>query len=227
MKTKEELAQYIDCAILKPEFSSQEVVEAAKMGIELGCASVCVNPGFIELLEPYVKGTKTSICPVVDFPFGTSSTASRLSQLEDVVHYDSVEEIDIVMKYGLLRGGYVEEVLDDLKACVKKVHDNKKIIKVILETDALSEEEIVLGCKLCVEAGADFVKTSTGFLTGHELHGASCEAVSLLIKSVDGACKVKGSGGIRTREHFLELIELGVDRCGVNYATVPSLLEEA
>lgn len=223
--SKKELARYIDCAILKPEMTPEQVIEAAKEGIARCCASVCVNPGFVKVLEPYVEGSETDICPVVDFPFGTSSTASRLSQISDVLDSKAVREIDIVIKYGLLKGGHTGEVLEDLKACVSLCHENGKQLKVIIETDALTKEEIVTACKLCVEAGADFVKTSTGFLTGHELFGAAPETVDLILKTVDGRCKVKGSGAIRNRERFLELINMGVDRLGVNYVSVPKILD--
>lgn len=221
-----ELAQYIDCAVLKPELTPEEIIEAAKMGVAYGCATICVNPLYVPLLEEYVRGTDTMLCPVTDFPFGTSSTPSRVAQIEDVAKSDLVKEVDIVINYGYLKAGMEKEIVEDLKACVEATHRYNHELKVILETDALSEDEIKLGCKCCVEAGVDFVKTSTGFLTGnYEMKGACVESCALLLQEVDGKCKVKGSGRIRTREHFETLIDMGVARCGINYTSIPGILE--
>ncbi len=224
--SRDELASYIDYAVLKPETTEAELVEAAKKGVELKVRTLCINPAYIPLLEPYVKGTVTGITPVVDFPFGTSSTASRTAQIEDIAGYESVGEIDIVMNYGMLRSGKDAEVTADLKACAEACHRHGKELKVILETDALMPEEIVRGCRCVMAAGGDFVKTSTGFLTGHELRGAANDVIQLILNEVQGRCKVKGSGVIRTREHFLELIDMGCDRLGINYTSAAKILGE-
>lgn len=179
----------------------------------------------MELCEPYVKGSATMLCPVTDFPFGTSSTASRVQQIEDVAKYDSVKEVDIVANFGKLRAGKREEVVKDLKECVSAAHKYGRKIKVILETDALTVDQVKEGCQCCIEAGADFVKTSTGFLTGFEANGATPEIIQIMMEEVAGKCKVKGSGCIRTREHFLKLIDLGIDRMGVGYKSVPVVLD--
>lgn len=222
--TKEELASYIDYSVLKPEFTKQEIIELTKDGVALGCATICINPAYIELCEPYVKGTETMLCPVTDFPFGTSSTASRVQQIEDVAKYDTVKEVDIVANFGLIRSGEYDEVTKDLKACVDAAHKYGRGIKVILETDALTEEQIRKACHCCVDAGADFVKTSTGFLTGYELRGADPKIIRIMMEVVYRKCKIKGSGCIRTREHFLQLIDMGIDRMGVGYKSVPVVL---
>ncbi len=224
--TRRELASYIDYAILKPEMKLNEIIEAVKTGVELGVASVCVNPVYVPMLEEYVRGSDTKISPTADFPFGTSSTASRVAQLQDVLPYETVEEIDIVMNYGMLRSGMYMEVTQDLKACAEAVHACNKILKVILETDALTKEDIEAGCRCCMEAGVDFVKTSTGFLTGHELRGAASDVVEQILSLVHDTCRVKGSGCIRTKEHFLELIDMGTDRLGVNYTSAIKILGE-
>lgn len=222
--TKEELASYIDYSVLKPEFTKQEIIELTKDGVALGCATICINPAYIELCEPYVKGTETMLCPVTDFPFGTSSTASRVQQIEDVAKYDTVKEVDIVANFGLIRSGEYDEATKDLKACVDAAHKYGRGIKVILETDALTEEQIRKACHCCVDAGADFVKTSTGFLTGYELIGADPKIIRIMMDVVYRKCKIKGSGCIRTREHFLQLIDMGIDRMGVGYKSVPVVL---
>lgn len=223
--TTKELASYIDYSVLKPEFTQQEIIELTKDGVKLGCATICINPAYMELCEPYVKGTTTMLCPVTDFPFGTSSTASRVQQIEDVAKYDTVKEVDIVANFGLIRSGKYEEVTEDLKACVEAAHKYGREIKIILETDALTEEQIRKACQCCVDAGADFVKSSTGFLTGYELRGAAPEVIRIMMDAVQGKCKVKGSGCIRTREHFLQLIDMGIDRMGVGYKSVPVVLD--
>lgn len=222
--TTRELASYIDYSVLKPEFTEEEIIALTKDGVKLGCATICINPGYMELCEPYVKGSDTMLCPVCDFPFGTSSTESKIKQIEIVAKYDSVKEVDIVANFGLIRSGKYEEVTKDLKACADTAHKYGRQIKAIFETDALNEEQIRKTCKCCLDAGIDFVKTSTGFLTGHEAHGATPEVIRIMMEEVGDKCQVKGSGCIRTREHFLQLIDMGIDRMGVGYKSVPVVL---
>ena len=220
--TLKELASYIDYSVLKPEFTEEQIVELTKDGVKLGCATICINPGYMDLCEPYVKGSDTMLCPVCDFPFGTSSTESKVKQIEIVAKYDTVKEVDIVANFGWIRGGQYDKVTEDLKKCVEAAHKCGREIKVIFETDALNEEQIRKTCHCCIEAGADFVKTSTGFLTGFEAHGATPEVIRIMMEEVGDKCKVKGSGCIRTREHFLQLIDMGIDRMGVGYRSVPN-----
>jgi len=105
--TVKELASYIDYSVLKPEFTEKEIIELTKDGVKLGCATICINPGYIELCTPYVEGTDTGLCPVTDFPFGTSSTKSKTAQIEIAAGYNTVTEIDVVANFGLIRGvGY-------------------------------------------------------------------------------------------------------------------------
>lgn len=220
----QELARYIDYSILKPEFTHDEIIALTKDAIKLGCESVCINPAYLDLCAPYVDGSTTSLCPVCDFPFGASSTQSKVKQIEIVASHALVKEIDIVASFGLIRSGRYEEVQTDIAACVKAAHSCKKELKVIFETDVLNEEQIRSVCRICVDMNVDFVKTSTGFLTGHELKGAAPEIVRIMMEAVEGKCKIKGSGNIRTREHFLTLIDMGIDRMGVGYKSVPVVL---
>lgn len=223
--TVKELASYIDYSVLKPEFTEQQIIDLTKDGVALGCATICINPGYMELCKPYVEGTATKLCPVTDFPFGTSSTESRVQQIRDVAKYDCVGEVDIVMNFGMLKSGKYEEVTADLNACAEAAHAYGHELKVILETDALTKEEIEEGCKCIMASGADFIKTSTGFLTGYEAHGATPEVIREIMDVNHGRCKIKGSGCIRTREHFLKLIDMGIDRMGVGYKSVPVVLD--
>ena len=222
--TVKELAAYIDYSVLKPEFTEEEIIALTKDGVELGCATICINPGYMDLCEPIVKGSDTMLCPVCDFPFGTSSTESKLKQIEIVARYDTVKEIDVVANFGHIRSGKYDAVTADLKACAELAHSYGRALKVIFETDALNEEQVRKTCKCCIEAGVDFVKTITGFLTEYEAHGATCEIIKVMMEEVNGKCKVKGSGCIRTREHFLQLIDMGIDRMGVGYRSVPVVL---
>lgn len=219
-----ELAAYIDYSVLKPEFTEEDIINLTKDGVKLGCATICINPGYMELCEPYVKGSDTMLCPVTDFPFGTSSTVSRVKQIEEAAKYDTVKEVDVVANFGLIRSGKYDAVTKDLKACAEAAHRFGRELKAIFETDALTEEEIRKTCHCCIEAGVDFVKSSTGFLTGHELKGASIDVIRIMMEEVGDQCKVKGSGCIRDREHFLKLIDMGIDRMGVGYRSVPVVL---
>ncbi len=220
-----ELAKYIDYSVLKPEFTEREIIDLTKDGVRLGCATICINPGYMDLCEPYVKGSETMLCPVTDFPFGTSSTESRVQQIEQVARYDTVKEVDIVANFGKIRSGKYDEVTEDLRACAQAAHKYGRELKVILETDALTEDQIRKACHCVADAGADFVKTSTGFLTGHDAHGATPEVIRLMMEEIGDQCKIKGSGCIRTREHFLQLIDMGIDRMGVGYRSVPVVLD--
>ncbi len=223
--TVKELASYIDYSVLKPEFTEQEIIDLTKDGVQLGCATICINPGYMDLCEPYVKGTDTMLCPVTDFPFGDSSTESRIQQIEQVAKYDTVKEVDIVANFGKIRSGKMDEVVEDLKACAQAAHKYGRELKVILETDALTDEQIKAGCEAVIAAGADFIKTSTGFLTGHEAKGAAVDVIKMIMEVNQGRVKIKGSGCIRTREHFLQLIDMGIDRMGVGYRSVPVVLD--
>ena len=225
--TVKELATYIDYSVLKPEFTPEEIVELTKDGVKLGCASICINPGYMDLCKPYVEGTETKLCPVCDFPFGTSSTESKVAQAKILVdgYTELISELDIVANFGKIRAGLYDEVTADIKAVVDVCHEKNVPVKVIFETDALNEEQVRKACHCAMDANADFVKTSTGFLTGFESHGATPEIIKVMQEEVGEKCQVKGSGCIRTRKHFLQLIDMGIDRMGVGYRSVPVVLD--
>lgn len=225
--TVEELATYIDYSVLKPEFTPEQIVELTKDGVKLGCASICINPGYMDLCKPYVEGTETKLCPVCDFPFGTSSTESKVAQAKILVdgYAELISELDIVANFGKIRAGLYDEVTADIKDVVDVCHEKNVPVKVIFETDALNEEQVRKACHCAMDANADFVKTSTGFLTGFESHGATPEIIKVMQEEVGEKCQVKGSGCIRTREHFLQLIDMGIDRMGVGYRSVPVVLD--
>ena len=223
--TVRELAKYIDYSVLKPEFTEEQIIELTKDGVQLGCATICINPGYIKLCEPYVRGSETMLCPVADFPFGTASTASRVAQIKEAGESEYVKEIDVVINFGKLRAGRYDEVTEDLRACAKAAHESGHELKVILESDALTEEQIRAGVECIIAADADFIKTSTGFLTGYEAKGAAPDVIAMIMDQNKGRKKIKGSGCIRTREHFLQLIDMGIDRMGIGYRSVPVVLD--
>lgn len=224
--SQKELARYIDQSVLKPEFTVEEAKKYIQEGIDYGCATVCVNPVNVETAAKMCKGTDTKVCPVCDFPFGTSTTESKVAQAELILSKfaDDILELDIVSNFGWIRSGMWDEVTADIKAVADVCHKYNVEMKVIFETDALTMDEVKKACECAVEAGADFVKTSTGFLTGHDAQGASVEVIKVMFDAVDGKAKVKGSGCIRTREHFLQLIDMGIDRMGIGYRSTPVVL---
>ncbi len=221
-----ELAAYIDHSVLKPDFSPADVRREVEAGIAYGCRTVCINPASIEIAAPLCAGTNTGVCVVVDFPFGCSSTASKVAQTEIALDA-GVQELDVVANYGWIRGGEMQRVEHDLRAVIDACHDRGVLVKVIFETDALILDEIRGASEAAVAAGADFIKTSTGFFTGtnqHDKTGASDEMVAFMIECAAGRCQVKGSGSIRDREHFLRLIDAGIDRMGIGYRSTPVVL---
>jgi deoxyribose-phosphate aldolase len=219
-----ELARYIDQSVLKPEFTQTDVKKYIQEGIDFGCATVCINPASLDIAAELCKGTETKICVVCDFPFGLSTTESKVLQAEAYCKRGDIYELDIVSNYGWIRSGKWAEVGADIKAVCDVCHKYGTAVKVIFETDALQLEEVLKACDVAIEAGADFVKTSTGFYTGGTSVGATPELIEAMLKHVDGRCKVKGSGGIRTREHFFQLIDMGIDRMGVGYRSTPIVL---
>jgi len=219
-----ELAAYIDQSVLKPEFTEAEIRKYIQEGIDYGCATVCINPASLPIASEMCKGTATKICVVCDFPFGLSTTASKVMQAEAYCREYEIFELDVVANYGWLRSGRIDEVTADIKAVVDVCHKYGTAVKVIIETDSLDLAQVAEGTRCAVRAGADFIKSSTGFFTGKANVGATVEVVRTMMEAGEGRIKVKGSGCIRTREHFLELIDMGIDRMGIGYRSTPVVL---
>lgn len=222
--TPKELARYIDQSVLKPEFTGEQIVQYIREGIDYGCATVCINPSSLPIADQMCRGTDTGICVVCDFPFGLSTTASKCLQAEEYCSKYRIAELDLVANYGWLRSGMYAEVTEDIRAVVEVCHRHGTAVKVIIETDSLTVEQIREGTRCAVAAGADFIKSSTGFYTGGQSVGASLEVVAAMMEAGEGKIKVKGSGCIRTREHFLKLIDMGIDRMGIGFASTPVVL---
>ncbi len=222
--TVKELASYIDQSVLKPEFTQADIRKYIQEGIDYGCRTVCINPASLPIAAELCEGSDTKICVVCDFPFGLSTTASKCLQAEEYCKRGDIFELDIVSNYGWIRSGMWDELGADIRAVCEVCHKYGTAVKVIIETDALTREEIVKATRVVIAAGADFAKSSTGFYTGGANVGATEEVVELMLQAADGKAKVKGSGCIRTREHFLKLIDMGVDRMGVGYRSTPEVL---
>lgn len=222
--TVKELASYIDQSVLKPEFTETEIRKYIQEGIDYGCATVCINPAALDIAAEMTNGTETKICVVCDFPFGLSTTASKVHQAEEYCKRGDIYELDIVANYGNIRSGKWDEVKADIQAVCDVCHQYGTAVKTIMETDALTLEQVKQATEVLVEAGTDFVKTSTGFYTGGAQVGAAPELIGEIMAVVNGRCKVKGSGCIRTREHFLQLIDMGIDRMGIGYRSTAEVL---
>ena len=222
--TRAELASYIDQSVLKPEFTIEDIKKYAQEGIDFGCATICINPASLPIVAPLVEGTSTGLCVVCDFPFGTSSTESKVAQAQAIMDGYDIQDLDIVANYGRLRSGDLDYVTQDIRAVVDACHAKGVVVKVIIETDALTPEQIKAGTRCAVDAGADFIKSSTGFYTGGEQKGATNEVVDLMMEAGGGEIQVKGSGAIRDQKHFFELIDRGIDRMGIGYRSTPVVL---
>ena len=202
-------SKYIDHTILKADAKKADIEKVCKEAAEYDFASVCINPSWIALARELLKGTDVKVCTVVGFPLGAMTTEAKVFETEDAVA-KGAEEIDMVINIGRLKDGddaYVTEEIRRIKeAC------GGRILKVIIETCLLTDEEKVRACLDVKAAGADFVKTSTGFSTG----GATPADVRLMKETVGSDVKVKAAGGVRTKEDLEEMIAAGAERIGTS-----------
>ncbi|MCK3882053.1 deoxyribose-phosphate aldolase [Streptococcus suis] len=203
------LNKFIDHTILKPETTKEQVAKVLEEAKEYDFASVCINPTWVSFAAEGLKGTDVKVCTVIGFPLGANTSAVKAFETKDAIE-NGADEIDMVINIGALKSKNDELVLEDIKAVVEASGD--KLVKVIIETCLLTEEEKVKACQLSKEAGADFVKTSTGFSTG----GATVEDVALMRKTVGPDMGVKASGGARSYEDAIAFIEAGATRIGAS-----------
>ena len=207
--TREELASYIDHTLLKPEASREQIRAVCEEAKQYHFASVCVNPCWVPLIAEELKGSGVSVCCVIGFPLGASLSSVKAFEAREAVAAGA-QEIDMVINIGAVKSGDWELVREDI-AAVNAAKGTAKL-KVIIETCLLTDEEKVRVCQIAKEAGADFVKTSTGFSTG----GATVHDVELMRKTVGPEMGVKASGGVRTLEDALAMIEAGASRLGAS-----------
>ncbi|MBO0997353.1 deoxyribose-phosphate aldolase [Bacillus sp. SD075] len=203
-------AKMIDHTLLKAEATKEQIVTLCEEAREYGFASVCVNPIWVKTAAEKLKGSDVKVCTVIGFPLGASTTAVKAIESENAIQ-NGAEEVDMVLAIGVLKSGEYEEVEADIRAVVDAVK-TKALVKVIIETSLLTEEEKVIACELSLRAGADFVKTSTGFSTG----GATVEDVALMHEIVKDKAGVKASGGIRDLKDLKSMVEAGATRVGAS-----------
>lgn len=207
---KAQIAKMIDHTILKAEATESEIIKLCKEAIHYNFASVCVNPSMVPVAAKELKGTYVKVCTVIGFPLGATTTEVKAFETKDVIEKGATE-VDMVINVGKLKERNLEYVKNDIKAVVEAAK-GKALTKVIIETCLLTEEEKIIACKLSKEAGADFVKTSTGFSTG----GAAVEDIKLMRETVGPDMGVKASGGVRSKKDALKMIENGATRIGAS-----------
>lgn len=210
MYTKEQVAATIDHAVLKPEFGDKELKEQAQMCIEKGVYSMCVKPCDIKAAKELLKNSKVKVSCVLSFPHGADTSEVKAFQAKNAIE-NAVDEIDMVMNIGQFLSGNYEYVVNDIKAVVDIAHHNGVLVKVIQESGFLTLEQVAKACELSYEAGADFVKTSTGFGPGT----ATSEIISIMIETVGHKMQIKPSGGIRDWTTAVGYLEQGAQRLGV------------
>ena len=203
----------IDHTLLKQDAMPEQIVKLCEEAKQFDFMSVCVNPGYVPLAASCLKGSDVKVCTVIGFPLGMNLTKTKVEEAILAVK-EGAQEVDMVINVGMLKAGhddYVKEEIFEIKQAVGK----NIVLKVIIETCLLNDDEIVRACLAAKAAGADFVKTSTGFSTG----GATVHAVELMRKTVGPEMGVKASGGVRTHEDLLAMVEAGANRIGTSNGT--------
>lgn len=204
------IARMIDHTMLKADAVQADIAKLVEEAKQYQFASVCVNPTWVAYCAEQLAGTEVKVCTVIGFPLGASTSAVKALETQDAIA-NGATEVDMVINIGELKAGNDEFVQKDIEAVVKAA-SGKALVKVIIETCLLTDEQKVRACELAVKAGADFVKTSTGFSTG----GATREDVALMRKTVGQQAGVKASGGVRSLEDVNSMIEAGATRIGAS-----------
>ena len=204
------IAKMIDHTLLKADATKEQVVTLCEEAKQYVFASVCVNPTWVKVASELLSGTEVKVCTVIGFPLGATTSATKAFETEDAIK-NGATEVDMVINIGALKDKNYDLVKEDIKAIVDAAK-GKALSKVIIETSLLTNEEKEIACKLAVEAGADFVKTSTGFSTG----GATVEDIALMRKTVGPDVGVKASGGVRSSEDTEKMIAAGATRIGAS-----------
>ncbi len=206
-----EVARLLDHTLLRPEATASQVVQLCEEARHFRVAAVCVNPAHVALAAAKLRRTSVRVAAVVGFPLGASLSATKRFEAKEAIR-SGASELDMVLNIGALKAGDRKRVRDDIRAVTRPAHAAGVLVKVILETALLSEKEKVLACELALAAGADFVKTSTGFGGG----GATVADVALMRRVVGNRAGVKAAGGIRTAADVTAMIEAGASRIGTS-----------
>lgn len=202
-------ASLIDHTLLKPDATEEQIKQLCEEAKKYRFASVCVNPCWVKYCKSLLQDTSVKVCTVIGFPLGATTTATKVFETAEAIE-QGADEIDMVINIGFLKARDYERVKDEMKQVVDAA--SNRIVKVIIETCLLTDEEKVKACQLAVEAGAAFVKTSTGFSSG----GATVEDVALMRKTVGEQMGVKASGGIRNLSDMIKMMEAGANRIGTS-----------
>lgn len=205
------LAPYIDHTLLKPDSTEEQMITLCAEAMHHGFASVCVLPWHVATATAYMAESSVPVCTVVGFPLGATTTPVKVAETRTAIG-DGAREIDMVISLTALKSGHHQQVLDDVRAVTEAAHAEKALVKVIIESCLLTDDEKRRMCEIVTTAGADFIKTSTGFSSG----GATLHDVMLLRKNVGEHVKVKASGGIRDRQTALDMVHAGADRLGTS-----------
>ncbi|KAI8144100.1 deoxyribose-phosphate aldolase [Fennellomyces sp. T-0311] len=219
--TYSQLAKVFDHAILKPEQTTKDVEEGCKLALEYDAKSVCVKPCDVKQAVELLKGSSVLVGTVISFPHGNAPTTAKVAEALQTVE-DGAIELDVVINIGHLKSGKYEECQKELEAIIKtcKAKQPEVIFKIIFENAYLTKDEIVQACKIAEAAGAEFVKTSTGFASS----GATYDDIELMRASVSDHIEVKASGGIKTLDQVLTFLQKGATRCGSS--STDKILEE-
>ncbi|GAX00605.1 deoxyribose-phosphate aldolase [Secundilactobacillus silagei] len=205
------LAKYIDHTILNADATEAEVDKVIAEAIKYDFASVCINPYWVKHTAAELKNSDVNTCTVIGFPLGATSTESKVFEAQQAIK-DGADELDMVINVGELKANHDDAVLTDIKALADAVHAEHKLLKVIIETALLTHDEKVRACQLAEKAGADFVKTSTGFSTA----GAKVEDIKLMRETVGDRLGIKASGGIHSKAEAEAMIDAGATRIGAS-----------
>ena len=206
-----EVARHIDHTLLKPDATRDEIMKVCEEGVRYGFASVCINPIWVREAACALRGSGVKVCTVIGFPLGANSPDTKAYEARRSI-FDGASELDMVINVGALKSGDHDLVSRDIRGVVEVAHEYDFICKVIIETALLSDDEKVSACLIAKEAGADFVKTSTGFSKG----GATAADVALMRRVVGGQMGVKASGGVRDLKQAQEMIQAGATRIGAS-----------
>ncbi|MFV0552221.1 MAG: deoxyribose-phosphate aldolase [Anaerorhabdus sp.] len=203
------LNKTIDHTLLKQNSTEAQIKELCSQAKEFDFATVCINPCWIEFCKKELAGSDVGVCTVIGFPLGAMTTDSKVFEAKNAIEIGA-DEVDMVLNIGALKDNRMDYVINEIKAIKEAVGTH--VLKVIIETCLLTDEEKVRACEAVVKAGADFVKTSTGFSTS----GATVEDVRLMKATVKDQCKVKAAGGVRSYDDLLQMIEAGAERIGTS-----------
>lgn len=205
------MARFIDHTLLKPDATRSEILTVCEEGARYGFASVCINPAWVREAACALRGTGVKVCTVIGFPLGANAPDTKTYEARRAI-FDGATELDMVINVGALKSGDDEHVLNDITGVVNVAHEAGCVCKVIIETALLTDEEKVRACLAAKRAGADFVKTSTGFSRG----GATVSDIALMRRTVGGEMGVKASGGVKDLRQAREMIQAGATRIGAS-----------